>query len=345
MNCFLIKFPNTKDVSYGASENIIEGLNPGFFFAPFDNASQILTIPSDKETLVEQEYFISKLSDWIAENDTEYFNNHPEIPEPTSKAEHIAYVSAAIKKIKLLEKQSKNNCKIVAARIKLSPFSGSIYDSFLNLCDFYPNACIFLFSTPTSGTWIGASPELLLKTEESQFHSMALAGTRPSGSSSAWDNKNLDEQRIVTDYIASAFLKEDLEPSIIGPQTRNFGKIEHLATQISAEVNESNEGNIKCTFFNLLNDLSPTPALCGYPKLDTLNFILQKEKFDRNYYGGYFGLFKEPDNLIAFVNLRSAMLNTPKDIAIRYAGGGITRDSEPEKEWEETETKLSTLIL
>ena len=42
-----------------------------------------------------------------------------------------------------------------------------------------------------------------------------------------------------------------------------------------------------------------------------------------------------------YVNLRCLELSA--DAAILYAGAGITIDSEPEKEWQETELKMQTV--
>ena len=91
----------------------------------------------------------------------------------------------------------------------------------------------------------------------------------------------------------------------------------------------------------LAKKLHPTPAVGGLPQQKAINFIRERENFDRQFYAGFFGI--ETDNSARFyVNLRSMQLF--KNGLVLYAGGGITAQSNPEAEWEETERKLQTLL-
>jgi isochorismate synthase len=93
--------------------------------------------------------------------------------------------------------------------------------------------------------------------------------------------------------------------------------------------------------------LHPTPAVCGLPKNEALSFILEHEIHNREFYSGFLG----PVNMTSgrgrnssslYVNLRCMKLR--ENTAILYAGCGITVESEPEKEWQETELKANTLL-
>ncbi|MEM6517510.1 MAG: chorismate-binding protein, partial [Bacteroidota bacterium] len=109
--------------------------------------------------------------------------------------------------------------------------------------------------------------------------------------------------------------------------------------------------------------LHPTPAVCGFPKLDAKQFILENENYNRQYYTGFlgelnfknrrtrntnrrnvensaYGSFRLESDL--FVNLRCMQII--KNEAHIYVGGGVTRDSTPEKEWEETTNKAATMM-
>ena len=71
-------------------------------------------------------------------------------------------------------------------------------------------------------------------------------------------------------------------------------------------------------------------------------FISKKENYDRKYYTGYLGPWRLNNDLRLFVNLRC--MEVKDDHLVLYAGGGITSKSVPEKEWEETIQKASTLL-
>ncbi len=88
--------------------------------------------------------------------------------------------------------------------------------------------------------------------------------------------------------------------------------------------------------------MHPTPAVCGIPLDSAKQFIKQTEGYDRKYYTGFLGPCNVNGKTNLFVNLRCAELFA-NNINL-YIGGGITKDSIPEKEWEETELKSKTLL-
>ena len=92
--------------------------------------------------------------------------------------------------------------------------------------------------------------------------------------------------------------------------------------------------------------LHPTPAVCGFPKEEAKVFILENEQYDRRYYTGFLGELNQSDvngvlNSDLFVNLRSMEIEGSN--ANIYIGCGITKDSIPEKEWEESVNKSQTM--
>jgi isochorismate synthase len=73
-----------------------------------------------------------------------------------------------------------------------------------------------------------------------------------------------------------------------------------------------------------------------------MDFIRSTEKHDRGYYTGFLGPVGLGDLIQLYVNLRC--LQVFDDRLVLYIGGGITHDSIPEEEWEETEIKAETLL-
>lgn len=200
----------------------------------------------------------------------------------------------------------------------------------------------FLYFTTETGLWIGATPELLMDYDSvsGRFLTMALAGTRPvSDDNKPWDAKNIEEQRIVTEFIISKLIEAQAEVKT-GPRgPLRFGSIEHLSTPIEGMLPV---GNI----YNNLCRLSPTPAVGGFPRNRAIGEIFTTETHARYCYGGFVGL-KDKSTVKAYVNLRSAMASRARlgkgfDYNL-FVGGGITSKSKPEHEWAETEAKASML--
>ena len=92
----------------------------------------------------------------------------------------------------------------------------------------------------------------------------------------------------------------------------------------------------------MLELLHPTSAVCGMPKEPSKDFILENEDFDREYFSGFLGPVNVLDETSIFVNLRCMKLMT--NAVKLFAGAGIISNSNPEKEWIETENKMDTLL-
>ena len=93
--------------------------------------------------------------------------------------------------------------------------------------------------------------------------------------------------------------------------------------------------------FETAGKLHPTPAVCGIPLEKSRALILETEQHNRGYYTGFLGPVTAK-SISLFVNLRCMQVLPEK--CVLYVGGGITRDSEMEKEWLETEAKAETLL-
>lgn len=260
------------------------------------------------------------------------------VPSATPRLKYDEAITYYIENLKKMATEGTEG-KVVGARVITAPpkaFRASIYDSLEKL---YPQAFVFYLSTPETGSWMGASPELLLRRRGDRLETVALAGTRPVGSSGDWDEKNVREQRMVKDFICEILERHGLKPLCEKEKTHAAGPVEHILTEISAEVPE---GFGLSETGALITDLSPTPALCGLPRDAALRMLGEKESFPRHLYGGCIGRVKRADDWCFFVNLRSALLTTKGTFL--YVGGGITALSDPVKEWEETELKSVTML-
>ena len=229
------------------------------------------------------------------------------------------------------------------------PTSFDVIDAFQRLCDAYPAAFVSVFSIPEVGTWLGASPEVLVSTYQQDgkfvFRTMALAGTQVAQGQDAlknatWRQKEIEEQALVSRYIVNCFKQIRLrEFEENGPKTVAAGNLLHLRTDFTVDMEATNFSDLGSTMLQLLH---PTSAVCGMPKEPALAFLQQHEDYDRSFFSGYLGPVSVQEETHVFVNLRCMQLLAQH--AWLYAGAGITTDSEPEREWKETEMKMNTLL-
>ncbi len=214
----------------------------------------------------------------------------------------------------------------------------SVTDAFIQACNRYPRAFVYLCYTPQTGTWLGSTPEILLSGDRKRWHTIALAGTMPqeSGKSAhSWSVKNKKEQAVVADYIRRQLKQSGIEPVEDGPYTVQAGPLVHLRSDFCFTLPDNNR------LGELLALLYPTPAVCGLPKEAAFEFILEREGYNRKYYSGFIGWLAPESRSEIYVNLRC--MEIKENILTLYAGSGIMPDSDAASEWEETEEKMRTM--
>jgi len=243
---------------------------------------------------------------------------------------------------------SEGTCeKIVPSRFKAIPLPAGfdVVAAFRKLCAAHPAALVSLVSIPEAGTWLGASPEILVQVEGPVFRTVALAGTQPYVPDTnlkevAWTQKEIEEQALVSRYIINCFKKIRLrEFEEHGPKTAIAGNLLHLKTDFTVDMTATNFPQLASVMLNLLH---PTSAVCGMPMEPALQFLQEHEGYDRAYYTGFLGPASSNQAIQVFVNLRC--MQVTRQHLVCYAGCGVTADSDPQKEWEETQMKLNTLL-
>ncbi|MCK7590562.1 chorismate-binding protein [Subsaxibacter sp. CAU 1640] len=318
----------------------------GFVFAPFDSDKDSILIPISKSELLQCEFNTSAVKET---------NKSIISEEKEARKNHISLVQKGVDAINSDQFQ-----KVVLSRkeeIKVE--EANSIEIFKKLLNKYETAFVYLFFHPKVGLWLGATPETLLKIEGNQLTTMSLAGTQKFDGilNVDWQEKEREEQQFVTDFIVNSLERLTENVSISNTETVRAGNLLHLKTTITARLSNK-ESNLK----ELLQDLHPTPAVCGLPKNAAKQFILKNEGYHREFYTGFLGelnlmekksrnpnrqnvendayaVIKTVSNL--FVNLRCMQLKN--HYAYIYVGGGITKDSDAEKEWEETVIKSETM--
>ena len=237
--------------------------------------------------------------------------------------------------------------KVVLSRVRATELAPGfdIMATYLRLQETYRNAFVSLVSIPDTGTWMGASPEILVQVSKDRiFKTVALAGTQAltpdcNPAKALWQQKEIEEQSLVQRYILNCFKRIRLrEYTEMGPRTVVAGNLMHLRTDFMVDMKKENYPLLGTQMLQLLH---PTSAVCGMPKEAAMDFIIQKEGYDRAYFSGFLGPVHIDGESNIYVNLRCSQLL--EQVALTYAGAGITAESEPEKEWLETRLKMDTI--
>jgi len=232
--------------------------------------------------------------------------------------------------------------KAVLSRIQLieGNYLSAVSQIFSETCKRHPNAFVYLFKSDDH-FWMGASPEPLLRLKNNQVSTVSLAGTRNFSERNMkpanWTMKEVLEQEYVTRYIHDALREFNIRDyRVTSPYVKKAGDLVHLRTDFSFGYEQ-----LADRVWEFLDRIHPTPAVAGQPKDDAISYIKQLEPHDREYYAGFLGPVESREVIDLFVNLR-CMKITPEYLSL-YIGGGITLESDPEDEWEETCLKSKSL--
>ena len=302
----------------------------GFVFAPF-NGFDIPYIPVDASHI-----YVEKVSDsdFYLEGNTNFVANEK------VQSDFEKLVQKGINTIQIGSFQ-----KVVLSRKETVAVSNffDIEITFKKLLINYPTAFKYCFFHPNTGLWMGATPEQFLQVSNLEIRTVALAGTQifVGKEEAIWEAKEKQEQEFVTNFIVNSLKEYVDEVTVSNPYTAKAGNIMHIKTNISATLNNSD--NLK----PIIEALHPTPAVCGLPKAAAKDFIIENEGYPREYYSGFLGelnidlaTFKTEQSDL-FVNLRC--MKIVGDTAELFMGCGITKDSNPNKEYIETMNKSLTM--
>lgn len=327
----LFRYPQQTDVHAARSEATIclstvidlKRISRGFVFAPFANSELPIIVFDNPQTATfrqpERKFALSS-------------GTSPEKITDTYTAEFEAFRNAV---------RNGQFSKLVLARTLCTSISSSATDIFFDACAACPNSFVYLFASQQSGMWLGATPEILIEGSNRQMHTVALAGTAngsafPLPDINDWDAKNRNEQKIVTDYLLAQIQAFGTITSIVGPNTVRAAHLAHIKTDIFFDINEKD-------LPQLIAAIHPTPAVCGLPKNEAMQFISTNESTSREYYAGFLGWYDTQADTRLFVNLRCMKWIDNQNVKL-IAGGGILPESELESEWNETENKMRTLM-
>lgn len=304
--------------------------------------SFVLIVP---EFYTDDEYrMLAKVKPWLS---SEWFDfstsgaqpvrEMPVCPRSTSREDYIESLTSLIEILK------KRSGKTVICRNICGSFTdfsiGDIFRSYLDT-SIGKNCVTFLLWHPQMHFWMGSTPELILeRRSDGRYRTIALAGTRHGSSEGEWDLKNLEEHSLVANDIESRMRLSGLDFFRMPTKELPYGPIKHLVTEFMSKFVEN--GHDRRFFDSIADEIEPTPALAGYPRSFAISEIERFESWPRHLYAGCLNIADIRVNMTYGI-IRCVHFDNEKWSV--YTGSGVTADSLPYAEWEETEIKASPLL-
>jgi len=236
---------------------------------------------------------------------------------------------------------------VLARRVDLrSPVELDVPNALRRLAASAPESTIYAYRR-AGRTFLGATPERLVRVEGRQFRTAAIAGTIGRGADAAEDaklgrdllasEKDREEHAIVVQFIRELLTpvaeRMTVAPS---PSVMTLRFVQHLATEIEGTLPDD------AGLLALGERLHPTPAVGGAPREAALTMIDEHEGFERGWYAGPVGWLNGAGDGELCVALRCGIVDRTR--ATLFAGCGIVADSDPAREWEESRIKLQAVV-
>lgn len=201
------------------------------------------------------------------------------------------------------------------------------------------SATLFYFQPTGESAFLGATPEMLYSRQGAIVTSDALAGTRPLGKEFEKElTSSLKEKRefaFVKSYIYAQLSSLCTKIQKGKTHVRKTAVLQHLYSRLSGTLRP------EISDHDLLAALHPTPAVAGTPTKEALDFLLRHEPFCRGWYAAPVGWISGDAARFA-VAIRSALV-TQKKVHL-FSGTGIVQGSDPKREWQELEEKISLFL-
>jgi isochorismate synthase len=236
---------------------------------------------------------------------------------------------------------------VLARRVDLrSPMEIDVENALRRLAAGAPESTIYAF-VRGGRTFLGATPERLVRTAGRDFETVAIAGSAARGTTAAQDaalaaallasEKEREEHAVVVEMLRTSLapLAETLEVGAT-PRILPLRDVQHLVTVVRGRLRE------EAGLLGLAERLHPTPAVGGEPRALALDMIAEHEGIERGWYAGPIGWLGADGDGELMVALRCGLV-AGRDATL-FAGCGIVADSDPEREWEESRMKLRPIV-
>ncbi len=227
-------------------------------------------------------------------------------------------------------------------------FSGDRFMLYRALRMVNPSPYLFFLDFDDFGL-VGSSPEVLVRVQDDTAQLLPIAGTRPRGKTPEEDLELEEDLKNDPKEIAEHVMLVDLgrndlsrvcKPATVKPVreqvVERYSHVMHIVSDVKGELAEDK------TAVDALKYCFPAGTVSGAPKIRAMEIIDELEPTKRGPYAGAVGYFDFSGNMDTCIVIRT-MLVTDSKVYIQ-AGAGIVADSDPEKEYVETQNKAGALV-
>jgi anthranilate synthase component 1 len=227
-------------------------------------------------------------------------------------------------------------------------YSGSLLTFYKSLRQINPSPYMFYYKSGNRQI-VGASPEMLFRIDNNKVMTFPIAGTTPISANKQEDQKlgkellrdpkERAEHVMLVDLARNDVGKISKPGSVTVPefmQVHQFSHVQHIVSQVVGDLKNG------LTSFDALKAMFPAGTVSGAPKVRAMEIIEELEASHRGPYAGAVGYFSCNGNADFAITIRT--LFAQGNCAYIQVGAGIVADSEPEKEWMETDHKARALM-
>ncbi len=228
------------------------------------------------------------------------------------------------------------------------PFSGDPFPIYRALRIINPSPYLFYLDFGEVQL-IGSSPEMLVRVQERIVTVMPIAGTCKRGATEEEDI--LLEEKLMADEKEAAehVMLVDLGRNDVGrvseygsvhvpvfKRLKRFSHVTHIVSEVQGTL-KADAGSV-----DALRACFPAGTVSGAPKVRAMEIINELEPIRRGIYAGAVGYLGFDGTLDTCIAIRTIIAAKEK-LSIQ-AGAGIVADSDPEREFMETENKARALL-
>ena len=199
-------------------------------------------------------------------------------------------------------------------------------------------------------TFVGSSPEVLVRVEGNEVTVRPIAGTRPRGATPAEDEALAESLRTDAKELAEHLMLVDLGRNDVGRvaqygtvrvteslQIERYSHVQHLVSEVRGQLKDGYDA------LDVFRACFPAGTVSGAPKVRAMEIIDELEPERRGPYAGAVGYVGwGASSLDTCIAIRAALVL--KDKVVVQAGAGIVADSEPAREFAETEAKAQAVL-
>lgn len=225
-------------------------------------------------------------------------------------------------------------------------YQGDPFDAYLALRTALPSP-FSGYMEFEQGALLSLSPERFIQVRNGIAETQPIKGTIARGTDPAADQRNADELQaslkdraenlMIVDLLRNDLSKhcDDIAvPALFSLQS--FANVHHLVSTVTGHLQPG------VNALQVLEDCFPGGSITGAPKIRAMEIIEELEPVRRSIYCGSLGYISADGNMDTNIAIRSLVCD--KDKIHCWGGGGIVADSEAEKEYQESVTKVKVLL-